>query len=161
LFEEQAKRTLTDHLEVHLFQLPNFVKTADELTEPLDCWLYFLNNGSGLDPDHLPEAIQRREIEEAVEVLTMLTQDDIQRECYEAREKARRDAASWQSTVERLRDEIAITGARRELIGRIRTYEQILDEEARSEEQLAAMSIDELNTFLTALQDQYQRNGQS
>lgn len=98
----------------------------------------------------------------------MLTQDEIRRAMYEDREKARRDAASWQSALDRwkeeaeqLRQEVAITGERRELIGRIRTYEQILEQEARPEEELAAMSIDELNAVLASLRDEYQRNGHS
>jgi len=161
LLDESSRLRLTDQLELHLFQLPNFVKTADELTDPLDCWLYFLNNGSGLDSDKLPGSLRRPEIEEAVEVLNMLAQDEIRRAMYEDREKARRDAASWQSTVERLKQEAAASRVRGELIGRIRTYEQILEREGRSEQELAAMSLDELNALLAGLREQYKCDGHS
>jgi predicted transposase/invertase (TIGR01784 family) len=161
LFDEVRKVRFTDQLELHLFQLPNFVKTAEELSRPLDCWLYFLNNGSSLDPDNLPEALRRPEVEEAVEVVRMLTQDEIRRAMYEDREKARRDAASWQSAIDRwkqetdqLRQELATTRERERRIGEIRAYECVLKKNATLDDQLAAMSLDELRQRVDDLKAQ-------
>ena len=54
----------------------------------------------------------------------MLIQDEIQREIYEARERARKDAATWQAALRRA-EQPAVEGRREiqsqgELIGRIR-----------------------------------------
>lgn len=186
LVDEALRVTFSDDLEVHLFQLPNFVKTADELADPLDAWLYFLNNASELDASHLPLSLQRPEIEEAVEVLEMLTQDEVQREHYEAREKARRDAASWHSTIarfkqeaerlkqeaerlkeeaERLKEEAATSRtegrAQGELIGQIHAYERLLGQSPTPGDHLTAMSLDELKVLLDQLGSQLNDRGQS
>jgi predicted transposase/invertase (TIGR01784 family) len=162
LLEEESRRAFTDHLEVQLFPLPNFVKTAEELADTLDAWLYFLNNGKELDPENLPGSLRRPEIEEAVEVLEMLTQDEVQREVYEAREKARRDAQSWQSTLEgwkqeadRLKQEAATSRVQGELVGRIHSYEEILGQNPTPDDQLASMSLDELNALLDGLRARF------
>jgi hypothetical protein len=89
------------HLDLHLFQLRYFNKRLDQLENDLDRWLYVLNNGRGLDLDRLPPELQVAEIRAALEAWAMLTQDQIQREIYEAREKARRDAADWQAALQR------------------------------------------------------------
>lgn len=167
---------LEPHLEIHLFQLANFLKTAEELSDPLDCWLYFLNNGSSLDPDDLPASMHRPEIEKAVEVLEMLTQDEAQREMYEAREKARRDAASWQSALEQWKQEVdhlkqeadrakqqATTSraegraegrVQGELIGQMRAYEQMLGRKPTPEDNLTGLSLDELAALVEQLRTQ-------
>jgi hypothetical protein len=102
LWDARTQVTFSDHLAIHLFQLPRFKKSPEELSSPLDLWLYFLNNGKWLDPEHLPERLRVAEVEEAVEVLRKLTQEDFERERCEARERARRDALSWQRAKERL-----------------------------------------------------------
>ena len=45
-----------------------------------------------LDADALPKPLARQEIRQAMEVLKMLSQSDLEREIYEGRLKARRDA---------------------------------------------------------------------
>ena len=82
---------LTEDLAIHFFELPKFRLTAQELATPLDLWLYFLRHAEGLDPGSLPGSLQTMEIQQAMEVLTMLAQVDIQKELYEGRIKVRRD----------------------------------------------------------------------
>jgi len=82
---------LTDHLSIHFFELPKFQRTVEELTTPLDAWLYFLRSAESLDPEALPGPLDTPEIRQAMEALTMLTRVDIQKEIYEGRIKARRD----------------------------------------------------------------------
>jgi predicted transposase/invertase (TIGR01784 family) len=101
---------MTDQMAIHVFQLPNFTKSASELRDPLDLWLYFLNNGAHLDPQNLPPALRVPEVEEAMSVLTQLSQDEV-REHYEAREKARRDARIWIRSLEKTRAEVAAAQA--------------------------------------------------
>ena len=63
--------------------------------------MYFLNNGEGLDPENLPAQLRVAEVNEAMSVLREVTQDEIERARYEDREKARRDALSWEKALER------------------------------------------------------------
>ena len=83
-----------------------FKKGSDELTDSLDRWLYFLNNGEGLSPDNLPESIRIPEVEEAMSVLKALTEEEREWHRYFDREKARRDALNWQLSLERAQTEV-------------------------------------------------------
>ena len=47
LWDPQVELALNDHLAIHAFQLPKFTKSGQDLTDPLDLWLYFLNNAKG------------------------------------------------------------------------------------------------------------------
>ena len=76
---------------MHLIELPKFRKTPEALADPLDVWCYFLVHGAELDTDALPQALRIRAVPRAMEVLQMLTQNDLERERYEARLKAERD----------------------------------------------------------------------
>jgi len=104
-----------------------------------------------------------------VEVLEMLTQDEIQRAMYEDREKARRDAASWQSALEHWKHEAASGHAKGraegraegELIGEIRAYERVLGQNLTPEDQLSAMSLDELTQCVQELEAQMNGDGQA
>jgi predicted transposase/invertase (TIGR01784 family) len=155
LLEETAHFPFTDDIEFHLFQLGNFTKTADQLESDLDLWLFVLNNGKGLDLEKLPARLRVPEIQEALEVWAMLTQDRIQREIYEAREKARRDAADWQIALKRAEERVrnSFTQGRNlgEWIGQIRLCEQLLQRSPRSEAELTAMSPDALRTLAESL----------
>ena len=82
----------------------------------------------------------------------MLTQDRIQREIYEAREKARRDAEDWKSALQRAEDRVrhSYTQGRAEgrnqgnWIGQIRLCEELLHRPPRREAELLALSTDAL-----------------
>ena len=77
---------------IHVIEIPKFNRTLAELRTPLDFWLYFLKNGGGLDADALPGELDRRpELRKAMGVLKMLAQNDLERELYEGRLKAKRD----------------------------------------------------------------------
>ena len=71
------------------------------MADDLDQWLYFLRHGDQLDPDALPHALDTPAIHYAMEELKMLTQNDLERERYEARLKAQRDATTLRNLAER------------------------------------------------------------
>ncbi len=87
-------QTLTGHLQIHLLEIPNFLLTLADLKKPLDFWLYFFQNGDRLDADALPEPLRRGEIQQAMEVLKVYSQNEMEREIYESRLKAERDAVT-------------------------------------------------------------------
>lgn len=80
---------------MHVLELPKFKRTAAELADPLDVWCYFLVHGEELDTDNLPEALRTPAVHRAMEVLYMLSQNDLERARYEARLKDERDRISF------------------------------------------------------------------
>jgi predicted transposase/invertase (TIGR01784 family) len=120
--------TLTDDLTIHFFELPKFILTADELRTPLDVWLYFLRNAQTLDTERLPGLLDTDEIRQAMGVLTMLGDIDIQREIYEGRLKARRDKRMFEYDAEKATEKAAAEGLARGLAeGLVRGIEQGLE----------------------------------
>ncbi len=71
--------------------MPKFRRELASLQEPLDFWLYFFQNGKELDADVLPDPLARPEICQAMEVLKVFSQSELERDRYENRLKASRD----------------------------------------------------------------------
>jgi predicted transposase/invertase (TIGR01784 family) len=105
LWEAVHQVAFTDDLAIHMLELPKFTRSADELKNELDDWLYFLRYAEELDTQALPPALRIPEIQQAMEVLTMLTQSDLERERYEARLKLERDRISFEKRMQRLATE--------------------------------------------------------
>lgn len=59
LLKERHYFAFTEDLEVHILELPKFIKSADELQADLDIWLYFLRYAEKMDTEALPEALAR------------------------------------------------------------------------------------------------------
>jgi len=89
-------------LSIHVIELPKFAVQLDRLSDPLERWCYFLRYGENLETSELPTGLKTPSIEKAVEVLRVMTQNEIERERYESRQKAIRD---YQSFLESARDE--------------------------------------------------------
>jgi predicted transposase/invertase (TIGR01784 family) len=83
LREERHQVTLTDDLAIHMLELPK-LPAAEGLTGPCDAWCYFLRHAEELDADALPEALGLPPIRQAMEVLRVLSQSEIERERYES-----------------------------------------------------------------------------
>ena len=171
LWEEERQVVFSEDLAIHMLELPKFKRTAEELASALDNWLYFLRYTAELDTTALPPALRIPEIEQAMEVLTMLTQSDLERERYEARLKLERDRLSFEGNMQRLAEDIqklaegvqqaraealekgrtegraegrAEGEARGQLVGRIRTYQELLGQPLTPTQELAALSLEEL-----------------
>ncbi|MDQ2730994.1 MAG: Rpn family recombination-promoting nuclease/putative transposase [Armatimonadota bacterium] len=86
----------TEDLQIHLFELPKFNKSAEEITTGLDRWLYFLRHAQEMDRSILPETMDMPVIRQAMEALMAITQTDLEREIYEGRIKAWRDQRARQ-----------------------------------------------------------------
>ena len=83
---------MTEDLVMHVIEIPKFNKNLAELETPLDFWLYLLKNGEQLDADALPAELDREPgVRKAMGILKMFTQNDMERELYEGRLKAKRD----------------------------------------------------------------------
>jgi predicted transposase/invertase (TIGR01784 family) len=92
LLDQTGEVCLTEDLVMHVIEIPKFNKNLAELETPLDFWLYFLKNGEQLDADALPAEFDREPgVRKAMGILKMFTQNDMERELYEGRLKAKRD----------------------------------------------------------------------
>jgi len=158
LFDQADETVLTDHLEIHLIELPKCTLTAEQLTTPLEVWCYFLRHGESLDTASLPETLNIPPIQRALEVLNMMTQSELERERYEARLKGMRDqSASLHGAME---EGIKKGLNKGELIGRIRQCQELLNQLIESTDDLATLSIEELTRKLEQLKEQLVSKGQ-
>src|SRR5262249_39005914 len=94
LWDDGHRVMFTEDQEIHLLELPKFAVPADKLASPLEAWLYFLRHGATLDSEALPAAFDRPAIQQAMEVLNVMTQSELERERYEARRKHQHDQVS-------------------------------------------------------------------
>lgn len=92
------QRLFTDQMALHILELSKFNKAVDELTTALDRWLFFLRHGAELDAQAVPAPLNVPEVCWALGDLFMISRTDPERELYEARLKARRDAAAERQT---------------------------------------------------------------
>ena len=91
LCEDSRGVPFTDHIEMHVLELPKFDKRLPDLGDDLDKWLYFLRHAATLDVNHWPPELAAPPWQRAGKELNMLAQTDIQREIYEARHKGQLD----------------------------------------------------------------------
>lgn len=143
--DDQHGLVFSENLEIHLIELPKFVATLEGLKDPLDVWLYFLRHAERLDPEALPPALDLPIIHRAMEELTMLTQNDLERERYEARLKAHHDYVSFLHEAKHRHEQGLQQGrAQGAAIGRIQVCQRLLKRRETPEEQLLALPLDEL-----------------
>jgi predicted transposase/invertase (TIGR01784 family) len=157
LIDRSEGITLTPDLTIHLLELPKFGLSADEVTTPLDAWLYFLRHAQRLDPEALPPSLDAPKIRDALEVLTMLSQADIDREIYEGRIKARRDQlmheeAAAYARVKALAEGRADGIARGTLMGRIEFAQKLLRLPVTPRAELETMPMDALESLAARLE---------
>ncbi len=101
LWNPESQLQFSDLMEIHLLQLSLFEKPTEDLEDALETWLYFLNNGLGMDYNRLPSELKVPEYQQALRALEMVSLDPKERERYEAREKAKRDQLNWMNALER------------------------------------------------------------
>jgi predicted transposase/invertase (TIGR01784 family) len=169
----------SDQQAIHLVELPKFKKKATELVDPLDLWCYFLIHGKKLDTDALPEPMRQGILRKAMEELTMFAQSDIERQRYRDRVKAERDQRSLHRELreaeeklkaqeekfkvqeEKLKaqekaliaqEEALKAGERGEIIGCIHLCQLLLKRSVTPREELAVLSLEELQTMADKLQ---------
>ncbi len=137
----------SDDLALHILELPKFTRSAEELTYPLDAWLYFLQHGERLDSTALPERLHVPAIQRALEDLIVLTQDQIERERYESRVKAQRDERSRLLHAEDV-------GLAKGLVRQIHLCQRLLKRPMTPTEELARLSVEELDRLATQLESE-------
>ena len=83
---------LTKDLEIHIIELPKFLKQVEKLDTELENWLYFLGKAEHLQENEMKELQERNPVmEEAIEALKDISLDEKTRAYYEMRLKSERD----------------------------------------------------------------------
>lgn len=146
----------SDQLQLVTVELPKFNRSPDQLADPLEVWLYFLRHAATLDSAALPGLLDTPEIHRAMEELTVLSQNDVERERYEARLKLHRDELSRLHSAHREGLELGIEQGieKGKWIGMIQTYQRLLKRPLSSEEQLRSSSADELQQLAQQLEQE-------
>jgi len=98
LYESELNFTLTDHLNIHILQLP-FFRTEKSIKDDKDRWLYFFKEGHNLDIDSLPEKLNKKEIIKAMQTLQHFLKDQKAYLLYQERLEASRVESTWQSLI--------------------------------------------------------------
>lgn len=147
LWDDERQIIFTDQLELHLIELPKFDLPLEELTTDLDCWLFFLRHGSELDLASWPNQLAEPTLQHAAQELSMLTQDDIQRERYESRMKGLMD---YRSEIKAERQEGRQEGW---LIGQIQLLQAFLHKEQTPADDLNQLSEDSLRQIFSPLRE--------
>lgn len=170
---ERGGLTLTDHLQIHLLELPKYQPPADntEVAGPLEKWLYFLRHAGDLTKRELTEKLADAEFATAAEVLEMISRTPEERRIYEGREKARRDeAARMEYAIQTATAESLARGLEQGLvqgllrgmergtqIGRIQVMQELLGRVVATTDELAVLEPSLLARLLAELEQQLQR----
>ncbi len=153
LIEETRHFVFSEDIEFHIPELPKFTKSASELNDDLDIWLYFLRHAEKMDTDDLPPAMKLNpQAVEALEVLKMLSQNELELERYESRRKAQMD---YDSGLNDARNAGRMEGRMEgEKIGIIHVCERMLGRPETPNDQLALLSLEDLTRIAEELQKQ-------
>ena len=155
----------SDQQSMHVLELRKFGRRAEELTDPLDVWCYFLVHGMELDTDNLPVAMRTPAVQKAMEVLQMLTQNNEERERYESRHKAEWDRVAFVREARELGLAEGLEKGREEglekglVLGRIHVYQRLLKLPLTPREALLDLPLAELQAQAEALEQQLDSQG--
>ena len=84
VYEPKHKVRLSEHLGIHLLQLPDWETRAASQSE-LDRWMYFFKEGKELDIEAPPPILQTREMKQAMSVLREFSENQTDYLLYQSR----------------------------------------------------------------------------
>lgn len=164
LLDAKHNQKLTDHLQVHLLELPKYDPPSDNvrIDDPIEQWCYFFRMAKGLTAEELSRRLPEAPFNEATGVLQMISRDPDQRSLYEARLKFERDVRAKQDEArqegreegrqEGRQEGEAMGLAKGEAIGKVKTLRQLLGEPELTSADLQAMSVEDLAVAAQQLQ---------
>lgn len=97
---------LSDHLRIHLLQLPQWQGQKPSYEE-LDRWMYLFTRGEAIDVDDPPAILHSKEMREAMQVLQHFAENEASYLLYQQRLEALSVEATWKAELERSKRETA------------------------------------------------------
>jgi predicted transposase/invertase (TIGR01784 family) len=153
LADAESGWVLRETLEIHTLELGRYNLREAELrsASTLDCWLYWLLHAHENEPAALMELFPQPAIRQATETLTRIAEITEDKAMYDAREKAIRDR-KWElnAAFREGQREGKIEGK----IEMVRTLQGILNVHVSEEDDLRAMSLEQLEALTSSLQEQ-------
>ncbi|MBY0229245.1 MAG: Rpn family recombination-promoting nuclease/putative transposase [Gemmataceae bacterium] len=159
LLDEDGE-SFCDDCQIHVVELGKFLLRAEEVRTALERWCYFLNHGADLAPESLPATLDAPAIREALEVLTMLSQNEAERQEYISRHIAEQDAKSLREAPRLARQQGLEEGMEKgmekgAIIGQIQLFQKLLKQPQTANAALEAMPLDDLRQRFAALESQF------
>ena len=151
-----VESVLTDHLQIHLLELPKYQLPSDngKITDPIEAWVYFLRRAQYLTADQVADRLGSQTFVEAVGVLEMIARTPRERELYEARLKLQRDE---ESRLRHAREQGLEQGLERglqqgHLAGRLQTLQEIVGDPVTPIDDLRSQSAENLSSRISEIQ---------
>ena len=148
-------------MEIHTLELGRYTLTEADLAtaDMLDCWLYWLLHAHEYEPAALLTLLPQQAIRQATEALARIAQISEDKAMYDAREKAIRDrkwelnAAFREGKIEgKIKGELK--GKMEGKIELIRALQGILQTSVSEEQELRAMTLEQLESLTSGLREQ-------
>lgn len=95
---------LSDHLQIHVLQLPDWQLHEGTYAE-LDRWMYLFKEGEELDVEHPPAILQTEEMKQAMQVLQHFSENERAYLVYQQRLESEQVEATWKNEIRRLTEE--------------------------------------------------------
>ncbi len=148
----------TDHFQIHTVELPKYNAGLAEgpIGPHLEKWAWLFQRAEELDAEKLRSVLPEPPFQKMIGILEMISKTPNQRHIHDSLQRAARDKAWEISTARREamltgREEGREEGLRIGRIGQIRLLEQFLNQPQSSEQQLAALTLTELDDRVTDL----------
>jgi predicted transposase/invertase (TIGR01784 family) len=159
--DQNMELVLTENFEFHIFELPKFEPTSDNIGElPADeKWLYLLTHAAEVEPEDLANQLGESAYREAIGVLEMISKSPEDLQYYEDRLKFLRDERGKLDAARQEGEQIGVAKGRQEgrqegnLAGKIQTLQELLGDRVSTDEELLAESVTALTTQLQRLRD--------
>jgi len=147
-------------LEIHTLELGRYTLREVDLAadDMLDCWLYWLLHAHEYEPAALLELLPQQAIRQATETLARISQISEDKAMYDAREKAIRDrkwelSAAFREGEREGKREGEREGEVKGKIELIRTLQGILQASVSEEQELRVMTLEQLESLTSSLQE--------
>ncbi len=151
--------TLTDHLQIHLLELPKYTppRHNEAITDPIEQWCYFFRSARELTPLELSRRLPDPAFTEATGVLEMIARDPEQRSLYDARLKMERDARAKldfarEEGIQQGLEQGLERGRLNERIRIVQVLRDIVGDESPKDSELTLLSLDDLAAFESEFQ---------
>ena len=143
-----VESVLTDHLQIHLLELPKYDPPSDneKITDPIEAWVYFLRQAPYLTADQVADRLGSPTFVEAAGVLEMIARTPKERDLYEARLKLQRDE---EARLRHAREQGLQQG---HLAGRLQTLEEIVGDPVTPIDDLRSLTAAELSLRIAEVQ---------
>lgn len=139
--DQDSKLILTDDLEFHIFELPKFRPSGDNIGEipAEEKWLYLFTHAATMNPDQLADLLSDDPYREAIGVLQMISKTPEDYQYYEDRLKFLRDEQGKLLAAQQEGEQVGFARGREEgreegmeqgkLAGQIQTLQELLGDE--------------------------------